>query len=114
MELRVLRYFIAVAKEKNITNAAASLHLTQPTLSRQMIDLEKEFGKKLFIRSKRKLELTEAGEVLYRRAEEILALTVKAQNEISTVSDNIGGNIYIGSAETKASVQLQRPLKNYV
>ena len=101
MELRVLRYFIAVAKEKNITNAAESLHVTQPTLSRQMMDLEIEFGKKLFIRGKRKLELTEEGEILRRRAEEILALTAKTKTEISSVSENVSGNIYIGSAETK-------------
>lgn len=101
MDIRVLRYFLTVAKERNITNAAESLHITQPTLSRQMIDLEEELGKKLFIRDKRKLQLTEEGAILRRRAEEILALSEKTKIEISSVTDNISGDIYIGSAETK-------------
>lgn len=101
MDIRVLRYFLAVAKEQNITNAAESLHITQPTLSRQMMDLEEELGKKLFIRDKRKLQLTEEGTILRRRAEEILALSEKTKTEISSVTDNISGDIYIGSAETK-------------
>ncbi len=101
MELRVLRYFMAVAKEKNITVAAQNLHITQPTLSRQMIELETEFGKKLFIRGKRQLELTEEGEILRRRAEEILALSAKTKNEITSACQNISGAVYIGSAETK-------------
>ena len=101
MDIRVLRYFLAVAKEQNITNAAESLHITQPTLSRQMMDLEEELGKKLFIRDKRKLQLTEEGTILRRRAEEILALSEKTKIEISSVTDNISGDIYIGSAETK-------------
>lgn len=111
MELRVLRYFMAVAKEKNITKAAESLHLTQPTLSRQMMELEEEFGKKLFVRGKRKLELTKAGEILYRRAEEILALSAKTKNEISNVTDNVCGDIYIGSAETKGIRQIAKVIK---
>ena len=98
MDIRVLRYFLAVAKEQNITNAAESLHITQPTLSRQMMDLEEELGKKLFIRDKRKLQLTEEGTILRRRAEEILALSEKTKIEISSVTDNISGDIYIGSA----------------
>jgi len=101
MELRVLRYFIVVAKEKNITAAAQSLHITQPTLSRQMMELETEFGKKLFVRGKRQLELTEEGEILRRRAEEILALSTKTKNEITSACQNISGHVYIGSAETK-------------
>lgn len=101
MDIRVLRYFLTVAKEQNITNAAESLNITQPTLSRQMMDLEEELGKKLFIRGKRKLQLTEEGAILRRRAEEILALSEKTKIEISSVTDNIRGDIYIGSAETK-------------
>lgn len=101
MDIRILRYFLAVAKEQNITNAAESLHITQPTLSRQMMDLEEELGKKLFIRDKRKLQLTEEGIILRRRAEEILALSEKTKTEISSVTDNVSGDIYIGSAETK-------------
>lgn len=111
MELRVLRYFIAVAKEKNITIAAESLHVTQPTLSRQMMDLETELGKRLFIRGKRKLELTEEGEILRRRAEEILAIAAKTKKEITSVSENISGNIYIGSAETKGISPVAQVIK---
>lgn len=71
MELRVLRYFLEVARQGNITRAAEALHVTQPTLSRQLQDLEKELGAPLFIRSKRRIELTEAGLFLKARAEEI-------------------------------------------
>ena len=72
MELRVLRYFIEVAREQNITAAAERLHVTQPTLSKQLIDLENELGKKLFVRGKRRTVLTEDGQFLYRRAQEIV------------------------------------------
>ena len=74
MELRVLRYFLAVAREENITAAAEVLHITQPTLSKQLMDLEKELGKQLFIRGKRKITLTEEGMFLRKRAQEIVDL----------------------------------------
>ena len=74
MELRVLQYFLAVAREQNISAAAQSLHLTQPTLSRQLRDLEEELGKQLMIRGNRKITLTEDGRLLRKRAEEILDL----------------------------------------
>ena len=73
MELRVLRYFLAVAREESITRAAESLHLSQPTLSRQLRDLEEELGKELFIREPRRVLLTEDGMILRKRAEEILS-----------------------------------------
>lgn len=79
MEIRVLQYFLMVAREQNITKAAKQLHLTQPTLSRQLMQLEEELNTPLFIRGKRKIELTEAGMILRRRAEEIVTLIDKTQ-----------------------------------
>ena len=78
MELRVLQYFLAVTREQSISGAAGSLHLSQPTLSRQLKDMEDELGKQLFIRSNRKITLTEEGMILRKRAEEIMALVKKA------------------------------------
>ena len=74
MELRVLRYFLAVVREGSITAAAQSLHMTQPTLSKQLMELEDELGKQLFVRGKHRVRLTEAGEFMYRRAQEIVDL----------------------------------------
>lgn len=102
MELRVLRYFLAVAREQNISGAAELLHLTQPTLSRQLKDLEEELGKTLFIRGNRKVTLTEDGILLRKRAGEIIALVDKTQNELSGPGDIITGDVYIGAGETDA------------
>lgn len=102
MELRVLRYFIAVAREESITGAAESLHVTQPTLSRQLMELEEELGKKLFIRGSRKLTLTDEGILLKKRAEEIIELVEKTEAEIITSDEIINGDIYIGGGETDA------------
>lgn len=77
MELRVLNYFLAIAREENFTRAAEQLHVTQPTLSRQIADLEEELGVKLFIRSNHNIVLTEDGMILKRRAQEILSLAEK-------------------------------------
>ena len=82
MEIRVLKYFLAVAREGNITKAAEILHITQPTLSRQLMQLEDELGAALFVRGKRKIILTEAGMLLKRRAEEIVSLSEKTELEI--------------------------------
>ena len=101
MEIRVLKYFLAVAREENILKAAQTLHLTQPTLSRQLMELEQELGKKLFIRGSRRITLTEDGILLRRRAEEIIELIGKTENEIRTSDDNISGDIYIGAGETE-------------
>ena len=84
MEVRELRYFLAVAREENITRAAESLHIAQPSLSKQLMELEKKLGKKLLIRGKRKITLTEEGVLLRKRAEEILELVEKTQQEISS------------------------------
>lgn len=96
MEIRVLRYFLAVAREENITRAAESLHIAQPSLSKQLIELEQELGKQLLIRGKRKITLTEEGILLRKRAEEIISLTDKTCQEISSDSSNISGEVSIG------------------
>ena len=83
MELRVLRYFLTIAREGNITNAANVLHITQPTLSRQIRDLEDELGQKLFVRNSHSVSLTNEGMLLRKRAEEILELVQKTEQEVS-------------------------------
>lgn len=102
MELRVLNYFLTVAREQNISRAAEILHITQPTLSRQLMDLEKELGKILFIRGKRKITLTDEGMLLRKRAEEIINLIKKTEKEISFSNDIVGGDIFIGAGESEA------------
>ena len=83
MELRVLKYFLAVAREENITKAANLLHITQPTLSRQMMQLEEELGIKLFLRGRHNVLLTEEGMLLRRRAQEIVDLAEKTEKELA-------------------------------
>ncbi len=100
MELRVLKYFLAVAREENITRASEFLHITQPTLSKQLMDLEAEIGKKLFIRGNRKITLTQEGLLLRKRAEEIIDLVSKTEKELEQADDTISGDIYIGAGET--------------
>ena len=102
MELRVLRYFLAVAREQNITAAANFLHISQPTLSRQLMELESEFGKTLMIRGKRKITLTSEGQLLRKRAEELIALADKTEAELTFSDAEIGGDIYIGGGEADA------------
>ena len=102
MEIRVLRYFLAVAREGNITSAANFLHMTQPTLSRQIRDLEEELGSKLLIRKSHRVVLTTEGMRFLKRAEEIISMVDKTEAEFSAVKDTIGGDIYIGSVETMA------------
>lgn len=105
MELRVLQYFLAVAREQSIIKAARSLHLSQPTLSTQIKALEEELGKQLLIRGtkgSRKITLTEEGMILRKRAEEILSLIQKTEREISFSDQVIIGDIYIGAGETYA------------
>lgn len=102
MEIRVLKYFLTVAEVGNITKAANSMHLTQPTLSRQLQDLEKELGQKLFVRGNHSVSLTAEGMILKKRAEEIIELVEKTENEFSTIKDEVAGDIFIGSGETKS------------
>ena len=101
MEIRLLKYFLAVAREENITAAAETLHITQPTLSKQLMELEDELGKKLFIRGKRKISLTDDGIILRKRATEIIDLVERTQAEINSLNNtSISGDIYIGAGET--------------
>lgn len=100
MEFRVLQYFLAVTREQSISGAAESLHLSQPTLSRQLRDMEEELGKQLFIRSNRRITLTEEGMILRKRAEEITELVKKARDEIALSDETIAGNVSIGAGET--------------
>ena len=101
MDIRVLRYFLAVAREESISGAAESLNLSQPTLSRQLMDLEEELGKSLFVRGSRRITLTEHGVLLRKRASEIIDLVEKTTNELTAAEEVITGDIYIGAGETE-------------
>lgn len=103
MELRVLRYYLTVAREENITRAAEVLHITQPTLSRQMAELEEELDTRLFERTNRKVSLTEAGMLLRRRAEEIVSLADKTEQEFRSGGEDLTGLVSIGSGVTAAA-----------
>lgn len=102
MELRILRYFLAVAREESISGAAEVLHLSQPTLSRQLMQLEEELGKQLLIRGNRKVTLTDEGVLLRKRAGEILDLVEKTESEITSSDEIISGDIHIGGGESDA------------
>ena len=102
MDIRTLSYFVVVAEELNITKAAEKLKMSQPPLSSQMKSLEEELNTVLFIRGKRHLQLTESGQLLYRRAKEILNLTEKASSEIISMSKGMTGTISIGLVEGMA------------
>lgn len=102
MEIRVLQYFLAVAREETISKAAEVLHITQPTLSRQLKELEEEIGKTLFIRGNKKIELTKEGVLLRQRAEEIVSLVDKTTKELTIDDDIVAGDIFIGAGEARA------------
>lgn len=108
MELRELRYFLAVAQAGTISAAAEALHVTQPTLSRQMLELESRLGKRLFFRGKRKISLTDEGRFLRGRAREILALVQKTEAAFAGPEASIGGEVFIGGGETDAMRILAR------
>lgn len=110
MDIRVLRYFLTVAREENITRAAESLHITQPSLSKQLMELEQELGKQLLIRGKRKLTLTDDGVLLRKRAEEIVALLEKTEQELSA-DTALGGKISIGGLPGKRVLQAAAELR---
>ncbi len=114
MEIRVLEYFLAVAREQSFSKAANTLHLTQPTLSRQLKDLEEELGKQLFIRSSKKLSLTDDGMILRKRAEEIIELVRKTESEINNNDEQLSGDIYIGAGETDAVRILAKCFKTMI
>lgn len=112
MELRVLRYFLAVAREGSITHAAQQLHISQPTLSKQLKDLEEELGKKLFLRSNYSVKLTDEGMLLRKRAEDILEMVDKTQAEFHALGEEIGGDIHIGCAESEGIAHLARRVRS--
>ena len=122
MELRVLNYFLMTAREENITKAAKLLHITQPTLSRQLMQLEEELGATLFERGKHSITLTEDGKLLERRAQEILELAEKTKEEFLQKESSLTGELSVGSGELRssrflaqllASFQKEHPLVRY-
>ncbi|MGL5188764.1 MAG: LysR family transcriptional regulator [Cetobacterium sp.] len=121
MELRILKYFLAIAREGSIIKAAETLYITQPTLSRQIIDLEDQLGTKLLVRGNKnkKITLTEDGIRFRKRAEEIVELAERTEMEFKTQSEEISGDIYIGGGETdsmrfiaKTMIKLQKQYPN--
>ncbi|MEE0967175.1 MAG: LysR family transcriptional regulator [Bacilli bacterium] len=113
MEIRVLKYFLTVAREENITRAAEVLHITQPTLSRQLIQLEEKLGCQLFVRGKNKIILTEAGMLLKRRAQEIVDMANKTENELMNKETLVCGEIFIGGGETYLMSYLSHVMKDF-
>ena len=113
MELRVLHYFLAVAREENFTKAANMLHVTQPTLSRQIADLEQELGVKLFVRSNHNIILTEDGMILKRRAQEILSLADKTKRDFLQKDEALSGTISIGSGEFRSTEYLAKIIAEF-
>ena len=114
MEFRLLRSFLTVAREQSISGAARVLHITQPSLSRQIMELEEELGVRLFERGNRKISLTEQGELLCRRAGEIMELVEKTREEMTADGDDISGTIYLGAGETQAFRTLTAPIRELV
>lgn len=112
MEIRVLKYFLAVAREGSITGAANSLHLTQPTLTRQLQELEKELKQKLLIRGKYKVTLTPEGMILKKRAEEIVGMVEKTQAEFQSINEILSGDIYIGGGESESMKYIAEIIKD--
>ncbi|MDE7279524.1 MAG: LysR family transcriptional regulator, partial [Oscillospiraceae bacterium] len=113
MELRTLRYFLEIAREENMTRASESLHVSQPSLSKEMKALEEELGKKLFIRKNDGLRLTDEGMLLRKRAEDIIEMTDKTVAEFSALNEINGGDIYIGCAESYLIKYLAKAVKAF-
>ncbi|MCM1500930.1 MAG: LysR family transcriptional regulator [Clostridium sp.] len=113
MEIRTLRYFLAAAREENMTRAAETLHVTQPTLSKQLKSLEDELGKKLFIRHSFSIQLTEEGMLLRKRAEDLVKMADKITTEFITLDDITGGDIYFGLAESYQIRFLAREINTF-
>ena len=112
MEIRVLRYFLAVARKGSITAAANYLHFTQPTLSRQLKDLEEELGQTLLIRKSHRVTLTPEGMLLRKRAEEIIAMVDKTQSEFVSLGNTVSGNVYIGGGETRVMKEIATVIRD--
>ena len=113
MEIRSLRYFLAVAREENMTRAAELLHVTQPTLSKAMKALEDELGKKLFTRHSFSIALTEEGVLLRNRAEDLVSMADKIEQEFLSLDDITGGDIYLGLAESYQIRYLAREIRKF-
>ena len=113
MEIRVLRYFLTVVREENVTRAAEILHITQPTLSRQIAQMEEEMGVRLFDRSTRRMTLTQEGMLLRRRAEEILTLVDKTEKELTEQQEKIEGIVSIGCGDLAAVQRLAGLLEEF-
>lgn len=113
MELRILKYFLMIAREENITRAAQLLHVTQPTLSRQIKELEEELGTKLFERSNHRIVLTQDGLLLRRRAQEIVELTERTEKDFAHKDEELTGEIAIGSGETRSVSVLAEVLSSF-
>ncbi|TLG71515.1 LysR family transcriptional regulator [Culicoidibacter larvae] len=112
MEIRVLNYFVETARQKSMTKAAKKLHVTQPTLSKQLKDLEHELGQKLFKRSNYNINLTPEGEILYKRAVDILTIADKTKAEFKSMNDFNGGDLHIGCAESYGITIIAKALKS--
>ena len=113
MEIRTLRYFLAVAREENMTRAAEQLHVTQPTLSKTLKALEDELGKKLFTRHSFSIRLTEEGVLLRNRAEDLVSMADRITREFVTLDDITGGDIYFGLAESHLIQYLAREIREF-
>ena len=113
MDIRLLEYFLAVAKYGNITRASEQLHVTQPTISRQLMELEEMAGTTLLIRGKRQVTLTEAGVLFQQRAEEIVSLMEKTMRDITDQDDLLGGTVAIGCVESCVSRMLPNVLSGF-
>lgn len=113
MEIRILRYFVEIAREGSMTAAAETLHVSQPTLSKQMKDLEQELGKKLFRRGSRSVFLTDEGILLKKRADDILEMVDRTADEFKALDDIQGGDVYIGCAESYLIATLARTIKAF-
>lgn len=112
MEVKILRSFLTVAREQSISGAARLLHISQPSLSRQIMDLEEEIGAKLFQRGNRKITLTEAGMLLRKRAEQIVDLVRKTQDEMASSDKTVSGTVHIGAGETHAFRTVARAIRS--
>lgn len=113
MEIRTLRYFLAVAREENMTRAAEILHVTQPTLSKQIKALEDELGQKLFLRHSFSIELTDEGHLLRKRAEDLVLMADRITGEFSALDDVMGGDLYYGLAESFQIRYLAREIRRF-
>ena len=113
MEIRTLRYFLAVAREENMSRAAEILHVTQPTLSKQLKSLEDELGKKLFTRHSFSIRLTDEGILLRNRAEDLISMADKIEKEFVSLDDITGGELYLGLAESFQIKHLAKVIKEF-